>query len=108
MPRPSSTPSHRPAPQGAVGNWQDARRAAPADVEAAAAQERRTFVLAQLRMGGAWQPAVVTAWRPLPQGRWAARVTWGLPITTEWVAYAPRVLRPVPLATRPDDRDGDR
>ncbi|MFD0351689.1 hypothetical protein ACFQ0M_48445 [Kitasatospora aburaviensis] len=65
-------------------------------------------MLAEVRMGGAWQPAVVTAWRPLPQGRWAALTTWGPPLTTEWVLHTQRTLRPAALADGPDDADGNR
>ncbi|MFE2723947.1 hypothetical protein [Kitasatospora sp. NPDC059327] len=92
---------HRPAPEGATGSWRDARRAPAAEVEHAADRERDVFTHALLAMGGTLVPAVVTAWRPLDGGRWAAHVLWGPPLTAEWIISTPHTLRPAHPAAPP-------
>ncbi|MFJ3793873.1 hypothetical protein [Kitasatospora sp. NPDC090091] len=95
----------RPAPAGAAGSWLDARRAPATEVDQAAADERQVWQPALLLMGGTWVPAIVTAWRPLPAGRWAAHVLWGPPQTDEWITYSPRVLRPAAITSSPGPRE---
>lgn len=94
-------PSRRPTPPGAVGSWQDARRAPASEVEQAAARERQVWEPVVIRIGGTWLHGILTAWRPLSPGRWAAHVLWGPPLTTAWIAYSPGTVRPYPPTNRP-------
>ncbi|MDH6711232.1 hypothetical protein P3T27_007985 [Kitasatospora sp. MAA19] len=95
---------HRPTPPGTAGSWRDARRAPADEVEQAAGRERAAWSPAVIRVGGTWIAAIVTAWRPLENGRWAARVIWGPPETREWIIRTPGTLRPAELrAALPDD-----
>ncbi|MFF7995134.1 hypothetical protein ACFZDG_35855 [Kitasatospora xanthocidica] len=89
--------SRRPTPPGAAGSWRDARRAPAAEVDQAAATERPAWNPIVIRVGGTWLHGIVTAWRPLPAGRWAAHVLWGPPLTHEWVIYSPGTLREAEL-----------
>lgn len=99
-PRICPTAPHRLAPPVA-----GATPAGPADeVEQAAGRERAAWSPAVIRVGGTWIAAIVTAWRPLENGRWAARVIWGPPETREWIIRTPGTLRPAELrAALPDD-----
>ncbi|UKZ02852.1 hypothetical protein BOQ63_001580 (plasmid) [Streptomyces viridifaciens] len=90
-------PSRRPTPPGAVESWRDARRAPQEEVEQAAVRERAVWSPAAIRVGGTWLTGIVTAWRPLAHGRWAAHVLWGPPLTHEWVIYSPGTLREAEL-----------
>ncbi|WP_329492479.1 hypothetical protein OG618_36930 (plasmid) [Kitasatospora sp. NBC_01246] len=94
--------SRRPAPTGATGSWRDARRAPAGEVEQAADREQPVWTVALLAMGGTLVPAVVTAWRPLAAGRWAAHVHWGPPPTSEWIIYTPRTLVAATVTPRTD------
>ncbi|MFI8085997.1 hypothetical protein ACIF6L_35045 [Kitasatospora sp. NPDC086009] len=94
-------PSRRP-PAGAPGSWRDARRAPDGEVEQAAALERPAWTVALLAVGGTLVPALITAWRPLAAGRWAAHVQWGPPPAADWVIYTPHTLLPATVTPRTD------
>ncbi|MGW2255101.1 hypothetical protein ACWCXH_33690 [Kitasatospora sp. NPDC001660] len=100
-------PPRRPTPPGAAGSWRDARRAPADEVDQAAEREQPAWSPAVIRVGGTWLVGVVTAWRPLSAGRWAAHVLWGPPLTQEWVIHSRSTLRPARLtaALPPEERE---
>ena len=73
--------------------------AAPArltEAEIADCPETATWAPVWLGRNNAWQPALLTAWRRLPDRTWAGRLRWG-PGDTEsgWVRCTPDAVLPI-------------
>ncbi|MFE6872281.1 hypothetical protein ACFVFS_37770 [Kitasatospora sp. NPDC057692] len=98
---------HRPDPPRPIprtGDWRDARPASDTEVQAAGARDVPAWRLVWVRRAAGWRPGLLTAWRRVPAGYWAAYVIWG-PGEGErgWLKYKGAAIVP---AACPDDTLG--
>lgn len=95
---------HQPAPLQRT-NWKDAPRASQADLDAAG-PVIETWQAVWIRKAG-WHPGILTGWRQIGRGDWAARVQWGpAPDETGWLTYKAVAIRPIVAPVDGADPDG--
>jgi hypothetical protein len=76
-------------------DWRDIAVVSERDLAAAGGEVREDLLAVWVRRGGMWHPVVLTGWRQLRPGYWAARLQTGPGEEPVWVEYKGVALQPV-------------
>ncbi|WP_030273034.1 hypothetical protein [Streptomyces sp. NRRL B-24484] len=94
--RPVRPPSPFTAAPIGPRDWRDAVLVSEEDLAAAAGEVVLDVLAVWVRRGGTWWPAVVTGWRQIRPGYWAARLQAGArDEPSVWVHYKGVAIAPV-------------